>query len=534
MTHISKNLLALFRIVFFVLLPIIFISYCIFSIQDIGQFTQDSKHGGKIYLFIVGLVYFIITLILIIVRPKTYGAIFLISGVVIFDNFDGISNIVFPHFITTSYFCLWIFLYYRTYLIKLEFSVYELLMTFFVLSCFYSAFFMAENKQLAFAYTNFSMFIFLFVLLTVSNIVNELNSQGKSIAPFLFSTLFNMAILSLLFFIYETIGRGYNPITLLKVNFTRQFTGGIWVTAGFMEPVGFSLFASIFTIFVVVFIIYSMKNGCQLSDIAKANLRYSFLNIKQLNPKYIGGLILLYCFILIFASGSRSSLIGFFMGLALSINFLVRKINVKLKFKFYHILFLGLIGLAALYIIALRSASFLNISSLQTNDGGDTTFMYLYESLKSFDYLFNNFWGTGAMNSNLSLMTDWNGDIAAQNFINPFSFLFVLGGTYGWIPMLLYALTMRYLYKRVNFLIKLYGPNQNYTLMIVAMTLLIVSVMPLGLGFGPSLNWSPVYSPQISVVDSIYYQPKVYPTIFAGLIWGIVIGIVKSKQHEIY
>lgn len=514
-------------ILYTLLLSIFFI--CIYESGDYSHFAEPSKHGGKIFLFLFGVVYLIYTLIVILLRPETFGFVSLISGVVIFDSMDLMTNLVFIHIILSVYFLLWIYFFFITGLYRDVFNKGEVLIALFVASTFISAF-TAENKALAFGYTYFTMTLFLLVVLSTSRMVKRYIQNGRNIGNLIGASLINMSLLSLVFFLYEILGRGLNPVQLIALNFSREFTGKVILTCGFMEPAGFSIFSSVFVgYFICILFFYKKKE--KISDVLSNQAKYSFLNLKQFPVSVLVWVMLCYGVFLMIISASRSGVLGFVF--VVTIFFICSKklLGLKIKLGFYQKMMLIIFLVLGSFVVLLRSANLFN-SFTAFEGNNDTSAMYLVETLINFEYLIENFNGTGAMNSNIHNLTNWDGDVSAKNFMNVFSNLFALGGTFGWISMFLYLSILCISYSSLKRFIKDSETSLgDRVVLIICFSFFLFTILPFGFRIGPYTNWSPVFTAS-SIIESIYYQPKTYPIILGGIIIGPLIAISTNYRFH--
>ena len=507
------------RVTIHFVLAVLFI-YCIFSIEDINMFERTTSLTQTIPIFLVGTLYFIYTIWAIFSDPYKRGYIALVSGLVIFEIYGTIVNVVFPHLMFTPYFILWIVYYYILLREPIKVNKGELLLTVLLFSTFISMF-LSNNEYIAIAYTVFTMLTILFVGLCTSRVIRIQQRNGNSFVPIISAALFNMMFFSFLYFIYEMFGsgRGIGLMTYIQTNVERTFDENKYLTAGFMEPAGFSLVAAtMLAYFFAVFGVHQKDN----SDILAGFKEYGKYSI--IKHRYLLGLVIYSLFLLVI-SNSRTGYSGLIITFLVFMfllhryapdNYIMRKAT-----KLFVVIVVGI----AVSVFIIRSVSMFDSfdrASLVGERQVDTTLAYLLTAEGSIESLMSSFWGTGAFSSSSSLFEGaFNG---TTNVVNVYSTLLNVGATYGWITMILNILFYVYLVVHVGGKAKTYHYNQyEKVVILVSLALVVASILPLCPTLGLASNWTPA-SENIPVIRTIFFPPRVYSAIITAIIFGVLIS----------
>ncbi len=504
-----------FRFVYYLLAVVVIIYFFIYFVQY-GTYSQQSNYGGKLYLAAFGFCYLTLNIYYIIAKPKTYGFILIVSGVVIYDSFDSIFNLVLPHIVFSVYLFLWIFFFFYNKYHLLIHNKGQVLLIFFCISTFISAL-KAENQFVSIGYTFTCIYLFLFSSLSVSFTLQSYKENKVDALSIVGAICIITTLLSSIFVFYETLGKGISIFEYIQINYNRNFTGNLWMTAGFMEPAGYSIAAAIFGTFIIVAYFFLDREKSKKHSFTEIFTRYTLIRYHFL-------LIysLFYWWLLFFTSGSRSSIIStiliFLTVLFVTIRFSSFRVRLNKKLILFGIVLMVLSSTILIY----RSASIFN-SFYRSASYNDTTSLYLVDTYFSFKSLMENFWGNGALNSNLYLKTNWSGYLVARNLNNLISNLFVIGTTYGWLSMALYFLIIYEIVIKLKNSLK-YFSLENFStynvLLIYSASVFIVSVLPFGFQIGPFINWSPV-DINDHLINASNIQPKVYPVVLGSLFLGV-------------
>src|ERR1035437_2357299 len=428
------------------ILVIVLVGYCLLNIFSVAMFGREFK----LYVLLVvfgGTVYSIYAIYYIFKDPLYKGYIILISGLVLFEIYGSIVNLVFPHIILTPYYLLWIIYYYRLNRYHLKTNTGELLLILFLLSTFISAF-MSNNTYVSIGYTAFTMLTILFISLCTSKMIRINRDNGISFVPIITASIVNMMFFSLCFLLYEIYGtrRGLDLSTYIQTNIDRKFDLGKYLSAGFMEPVGFAMMAAVTLTYYLVLFGFKKRSEDGTQKISFGSLKYTIIK-----EKYFIVLII-YSAFLLFISNSRTGYFGLFVTIT-TLVFLYKVFyskRYKIK-KYVSIIVITVFVIGASVTIA-RSIIFFNPENelLSSADRQrDTSLDYLIYANASIMNLGSSFWGTGAMTS--SDATNYSDTTSVVNII---SSLLNVGSTFGWITMVLNIVFYWYLFVKTKQTVK--------------------------------------------------------------------------------
>lgn len=502
--------------------------YCILYSFDIGFFERTTSLNQSIPIFFIGTIYFVYTIIILMKDPFRKGYISLVSGLVIYEIYGTVVNIVFPHIMLTPYFLLWIFYYYLLSKERLKVNKGEVLLTIMILSTFISMF-LSKNEYIAIGYTTFTMLTILFVALCTSRVIRIQQYKGNSFVPIISASLLNMMFFSFLYFLYEVYGsgRGISLSSYIQTNLGRTFDENKYLTAGFMEPVGFSLMAAITLVYYfAVFGIYK-KDNVNKNDSFAEHRKYAIIK-----SNYFIFLILYSLFLLII-SNSRTGYSGLFISLVVFLYLLHRYVPNQFSIsKIAKISVIVIVSISVLVFI-IRSANIFESfdrSSLIRGRQIDTSLSYILTAEDSIKILMGNFWGSGAFTSSGNFFIGaYSG---TTNVVNIYSVLLNVGATYGWITLILNILFYIFLTVQIGNKLKNSKYIDSEKLVILAfLALVVASVLPLCPTLSLASNWTPQQS-NIPILKTIFFPPRVYGAVITAISYGVLISQTNSFQHR--
>jgi len=347
--------------------------------------------------------------------------------------------------------------------------------------------------------------------------------RGKSFVPIITASIFNMMFFSLCFLLYEIYGtgRGLDFSTYIQYNIDRDFGTSKYLSAGFMEPVGFAFMAAITITYYFVLFGFKRRGEGESQKIIYGSLHHTIIGKKY----FI--VIIIYSFFLLLISNSRTGYFGLFVTIITLV--LLYKLFLSKKYKIRKSV--GIIGIA---VFVVGASVFISRTIILFNPENellsgnekqkDTTLNYLLVVDASITNLQNNFWGTGAMTSSDGTPT---GD--TTSVVNVISSLLNVGSTFGWITMGLNVVFYGYLFVNTKRAIRSerYQPIEQLVLL-GSLALVVASVLPLCPTLGLGSNWSPEGN-NLPLLKSALVPPYIYGQVVTALFYGILTSTTKEN-----
>lgn len=508
-------------------LSLVIFTICLYHVSQVTTLRGSDITYSPIRTY-VGFVYLVATVIYLFRDPYLKGYIFLVSGVVFFDSMDMVANIAFPHFVFTSYFLVWLFYFYFLTRKTMVASKLELLFYAFVLSTLIQNLY-AHNKFLSVSFSTFNFGLLMFVAISTARVIEHNSLYNRSSVKIISATLLNMFVFSMFYFVYEVLTKHTSLYQQFTDALNRNYHGARFFTAGFMEPMGFSTMAAIFLLLMMGMVGTRVAAGDghrqKLFDKLKYLGEYSLLK-----SSWAVLALLMYGLMLLILGNTISAYTGIIV--AFVVFWKLRRLNksdpIELN-RTVKVMFAGLIYAAMLVVFYRAVTLFGGIAgktfATSLSGSGDTSVVYVASSLLSVKYALSHFWGAGPFNLS-GVFWGFYGPTAS---VNVFSYLFSLGAVYGWITAFLYATFVIAIYKSVK---RCYRSTEvgewEKRLSLIAASLIIASILPLGSISTPVLNWSPIVMNK-PVAMCAELPPRTYQVLMVGVIYGIGLAMGKKR-----